>query len=105
MDSRPKTTEPGETAAPPRRPERAQGPSTRSTTIVVTAISLGAAGVITGGLAAQMAAGHDPALGVKQGEATQAGQDREPAVAAQTPPDATTGTARPAPAPVVTRTS
>jgi len=43
------------------RPRRR--PSTRVATIKVTAASLSAAAALTGGLAVQMASGHDPALG------------------------------------------
>ncbi len=43
-------------AAPRKRP------STTAMTAKVTAIAVGAAVAITGGLAVQMAAGHDPAL-------------------------------------------
>jgi len=48
---------------PPRTSKRA---SSRATTIKVTLVSLTAAAALTGGLAAQMASGHDPALGSQQ---------------------------------------
>jgi hypothetical protein len=38
-------------------------PATRTLSVRITAVSLAAAGAIFGGLAAQMAHGHDPALG------------------------------------------
>ena len=66
-------------------------PSTRATTIKVTAASLGAAAALTGGLAIQMASGHDPALG-SGGKAGAPGH-------------ATAATSAPAPATVVTRSS
>ena len=50
-----------------RRPQRrSRRPSSRATTIKVTLVSLTAAAALTGGLAAQMASGHDPALGAGQ---------------------------------------
>lgn len=48
---------------PPRASRRA---SSRATTIKVTLVSLTAAAALTGGLAAQMASGRDPALGSPQ---------------------------------------
>ena len=48
----------------PRRPSRRA--SSRATTIKITLASLTAAAALTGGLAAQMASGHDPALGSGQ---------------------------------------
>lgn len=44
-------------------PRQVRRPSTRATTIKVTVASLTAAAALTGGLAVQMASGHDPALG------------------------------------------
>lgn len=72
-------------------------PSTRATTIKVTAASLTAAAALTGGLAAQMAFGHDPALGA----GNSAGASSK-ATAAQ---GAQSDNAAPPPATVVTRSS
>ena len=44
-------------------PRHVRRPSTRTTTIKLTMASLTAAAALTGGLAVQMASGHDPALG------------------------------------------
>ena len=52
------------TEQPPRRP--AKRISRRTTIVRVTAASLMAAAALTGGLAVQMASGHDPALGSGQ---------------------------------------
>lgn len=82
MSTSPATTE--RRRRPPRRPRR----SVRSTTLRATAVSLVAALGISGALAAQMAAGNDPALGKK---AKQAHVRRAPSA--------------PAPPPVVTRSS
>jgi cytoskeletal protein RodZ len=53
------------------RPQRPRG-STAVMTVRLTALSVVAAAVIGGGLAVQMAAGSDPALGPKQAKAVKA---------------------------------
>lgn len=79
---------------------RRRRPSTRATTIKLTAASLGAAAVLTGGLAVQMASGHDPALG-SGGTATAPGSSK----AAKSAQSQDAVNAAPAPATVVTRSS
>jgi hypothetical protein len=70
--------------------------------IKATIASLVAAGVITAGLAQQMAAGHDPALGAGQtAKAGSNGARMQP----EQPPSKAGPTSTPAPAPVVTATS
>lgn len=79
------------------RPRRR--PASRVATIKVTIASLAAAGVITAGLSAQMAAGHDPALGA--GQKAKAGSSG----GSSTQPQSSVPTTAPAPEPVVTGTS
>ena len=67
-------------------------PSTRRLSIRMIAASLAAAGVIFGGLAVQMANGHDPALGSGT-SSTRHESDSSPAAADNSP------------APVITRAS
>jgi hypothetical protein len=75
-------------------------PSTRRSTLKLIGASLMAAAAITGGLAVQMAHGHDPALGAGQasaqsggsssaqsGAGTQAAPDTQAAPATQAAPD------------------
>ena len=78
----------------------------RSTTLKVTAASLAASAIIAGGLAAQMAAGRDPALGAKA-QAPSAGKraGERSALARPRSPSAGVPVPTPVPAPVVTRTS
>jgi hypothetical protein len=52
---------------------RQRRPSTRSVTLRLIATSLVASAAIAGGLAIQMANGHDPALGAGASSSTQAG--------------------------------
>lgn len=82
------------------RPRR-RSPS-RVATIKATVAALAAAGVITAGLAAQMAAGHDPALGA--GQTAKASSDGAHTQPEQSPSDAA-ATSAPAPDPVVTAAS
>ena len=84
-------TEPSGHPLPPRRRL-----STRATTIKVTAASLTAAMALTGGLAIQMASGHDPALG--SGATARSS-------AAKAAPSPNAANAPPQPATVVTRSS
>ena len=83
---------------PPRASRRRA--SARATTIKVTIASLAAAAALTGGLAAQMAAGRDPALG--SGQRTSESAKPPEAHPAQS---GSTVTNQPPPASVVTRAS
>ncbi|MDX6616802.1 MAG: hypothetical protein QOD60_1893 [Solirubrobacterales bacterium] len=74
------------------RPQRPRG-STAVMTVRLTALSVVAAAVIGGGLAVQMAAGSDPALGPKQAKAVKASaKTRSNGAAAQ--PESTDSTAQ-----------
>ncbi len=81
-----------------RQPKRI---SRRATTVRVAAASLMAAAALTGGLAVQMASGHDPALGSGQ-KAVATGTTS--GAQATAPDDGFSGTAPPA-ASVTTRAS
>ena len=74
--------------------ESRKRPSTRRSTLKLIGASLMAAAAITGGLAVQMAHGHDPALGAGQASAqtgasssAQTGADTQAAPATQSAPD------------------
>lgn len=84
------------------RPRPRRRSTSRVTTIKATIAALAAAGVITAGLAAQMAAGHDPALGA--GQTAKAGSDGARTQPEQSPSDVGS-TPAPVPDPVVTATS
>lgn len=81
------------------RPRPRRRSTSRVATIKTTIAALAAAGVITAGLAAQMAAGHDPALGA--GQKAKAGSSG----GSSTQPQSSVPTTAPAPEPVVTGTS
>jgi hypothetical protein len=83
-----------------RHPRVSRRASSQATTVKITLASLTAAAALTGGLAAQMASGHDPALGSGQTAS-------EPATKASDTPSAQSGGSQSAspPASVVTRAS
>jgi hypothetical protein len=93
---------------PRPRPRRRRG-STAVMTVRLTALSVVAAAVIGGGLAVQMAAGSDPALGPKQAKVVKASQSsNSSSVDAATPSEVTPTEVAPtqsAPAPVTSSTS
>lgn len=81
--------------AAPDRPRSVRRPNSRMVTIKTSIVSLIAAAAITAGLAAQMATGHDPALGAGDNADATSGNASTTAEPAPTP----------APAPVVTSAS
>ena len=89
-------------APAPYRQRPVRRPTSRTVTIKTTIASLIAAGAITAGLAAQMATGHDPALGgSEKSGATSGSADTQ-----SQPPSGDVGmSSEPAPAPVVTSAS
>jgi hypothetical protein len=86
---------------------RRRRPSTQAMTAKVTAIAVGAAIALTGGLAIQMAAGHDPALATKAKRQASAGSPAPGSSSggSSTSGQSSGGQADATPAQVVTRTS
>lgn len=85
--------------APAPSRSRRKRASTRVTAARIITVSVLAAGALTGGLAVQMASGHDPALGARQTATSSTGKLPKPAQPSTTVPTA------PPPASVVTSSS